>query len=639
MSEQVKKSDNLISDKANDFLKEAGVETSMHRLQATQPQCDFGLQGTCCQICNMGPCQIDPTGDGAEKGICGADADTIGAWNLARKIAAGAASQSEYCRDTIKLLLKFAESADADFKIKDTEKLFALAKEYEIPTEGYKASKLAMEVAKTLHSEFSQGDGFLKLLERAPQKRQSMWKEFGVAPSGINSEIVRLIDVASIGGGDNFKNVITHGIRTALADGWGSSMIAADLSDVLFPIHSPIRSQINESAICKDAVNIIICCESPVIYEAISAAANDPELIKLSEEKGARGIRLASIWSGSNNVLTYGNLPVVGNTLTLELPVLTGMADTVVIDANCAMPALSELASQYHTNFITTSSKYRFRGDIYLPFDVDHPLESAKQIVRVAVENFPNRDKTRLKLLGSEIISNFVSGFTPENLYRVFGGTYRRTYKPLNNAIIEGRIRGVAAIIGCNNPKIGQDNAYINLVQELIKGDVLVVQIGCAAIECAKAGLLSPEGAQYAGEGLREVCEAVGIPPVLHMGSCADTSRVLTLLCNMISEGGVGEDLGDIPVAAALPSWVSEKAVSIGFYLVASGIFTILGMPLPILGSQGLSNYLCGGIEEELGGRFAFEADPIKGARIMIDHINKKREALKLQPVLHKVTV
>lgn len=574
-----------------------------------------------------------------KKGVCGADADTIAAWKLARMIAAGAASQSEYCRDMINLLLKFAESADAGFKIKDTEKLFALAKEYEIPTNGCEASKLAMEVAKTLLSQFSQRDVFLKLLGRAPQKRQSIWQELGVAPSGINSEIMRLMDIASMGGGDNFKNVITQGIRTALADGWGSSMIASDLSDILFPIHSPIRSQINAGVICKDAVNIIVCCENPVLCEAISAAANDPELIKLSEEEGARDIRLASIWSGSNNVLTYGNFPVVGNMLSQQLPILTGMADAVVIDANCAMPALGELASQYHTKLITTSSKYRFRGDVHLPFDVDHPLESAKQIVRIAIENFPNRDKARLKPLGSGAVSNFVAGFTQENLYRVFGGTYRRTYKPLNNAIVEGRIRGIAAIIGCNNPKIGQGNVYIELVRELIKGDVLVVQIGCAAIECAKAGLLSPEGAQYAGEGLREVCEAVGIPPVLHMGSCTEAGRLIMLLCNMISEGGVGEDLSDIPVAAALPSWVSEKAISIGFYLVGSGISSVFGMPLPIFGSQGLSNYLCGGIEEELGGRLAFEADPIKGARIMIDHINKKREALKLQPVLHEVTV
>jgi carbon-monoxide dehydrogenase catalytic subunit len=270
----------------------------------------------------------------------------------------------------------------------------------------------------------------------------------------------------------------------------------------------------------------------------------------------------------------------------------------------------------------------------HIEFDEHHAMDAAKSIVRAAVENFPNRDKARVRTVGAGMSTGLVAGFTAENAFHFLGGRYRSTYRPLNNAIIEGRIRGLAGVVGCNNPNICQDYAHLEMTKELIKHDVLVVQTGCAAIACAKAGLLAPEGARFAGPGLQEVCEAVGIPPVLHLGACVDNSRILVALCNVINEGGLGEDLSDIPVAGAAPEWMSEKAIAIGFYVVASGIFTVFGTPHPVLGSRNLTDYICGGIEEDYGARFAFEEDPIKAAHLMIEHINKKRAALKLQPML-----
>ena len=269
-----------------------------------------------------------------------------------------------------------------------------------------------------------------------------------------------------------------------------------------------------------------------------------------------------------------------------------------------------------------------------MQFQEDDALSVAKRIVRLAIENFTNRDAAKVDI--PKVSEDMVAGFTAENTYRFLGGRYRATYRPLNNAIIEGRIRGLAGVVGCCNPNITHDYGNLTMVKELIKNDVLVVQTGCAALACAKAGLLKPEGAAMAGKGLREVCEAVGIPPVLHLGACVDNSRILTTLCNVIAEGGLGEDLSDIPVAGAAPEWMSEKAIAIGFYVVASGIFTVFGTPHPILGSQELTDYICGGMTEDYGACFAFEADPVRAAQLMIDHINKKREALKLRPMLYQ---
>ena len=184
-----------------------------------------------------------------------------------------------------------------------------------------------------------------------------------------------------------------------------------------------------------------------------------------------------------------------------------------------------------------------------------------------------------------------VAGFTTESINRELGGRYRGGYRPLNDGIMAGRIRGVAAVVGCDSPKVTMDQSHLDLVLELIRRDVLVAQTGCSAIACGKAGLLRPEAAmEYAGPGLREVCEAVGIPPVLHVGSCVDNSRLLTVCTEMVNEGGVGKDLSELPVAAAAPGWLSEKAIAIGFYAVASGLLTVLGSPFNILGSDAVTN-------------------------------------------------
>mgnify|MGYP001592324906 FL=1 len=218
----------------------------------------------------------------------------------------------------------------------------------------------------------------------------------------------------------------------------------------------------------------------------------------------------------------------------------------------------------------------------------------------------------------------------------MLGGTYRSTFKPLNDAIINGRIRGVAAIVGCDNPKVESGEAHSKLVKELIKNDVLVVQTGCSALACAKAGLLTPEAAmQFAGKGLKEICEAVGIPPVLHLGSCVDNTRILTACCEMVKEGGLGEGLDDLPIAGAAPEWMSEKAIAIGWYFVASGALVVFGTPFPVYGSPNMTKFVTEDVEKMTGGKWAFAQDPLQMAKIMIEHMDKKRKALNLRPMMY----
>jgi carbon-monoxide dehydrogenase catalytic subunit len=262
-------------------------------------------------------------------------------------------------------------------------------------------------------------------------------------------------------------------------------------------------------------------------------------------------------------------------------------------------------------------------------------VENATSLLESAIENFGNRDNANTYI--PDVAEDLVAGFTTESVFNFLGGTYRSTYRPLNDAIISGRLRGAAGVIGCSNPNVPFEEGHLKIVKELLANDVLVVSTGCNALTCAKHGLMQPEAAfEYAGKGIQEICQTVGIPPVLHMGACVDNSRILRVLSNIVAEGGLGDDISDLPAAGAAPEWMSEKAVSIGFYFVASGVYTVIGHPLPVMGAPELHKYLTEDIEQETGGKWVFELDHIEAAHKMIRHIDEKRKALKLRPPMYE---
>ncbi|MFH1038231.1 MAG: anaerobic carbon-monoxide dehydrogenase catalytic subunit [PVC group bacterium] len=611
------------------------VETSWQRLEDQQPQCGFGTLGVCCRLCRMGPCRIDPFGDGPQKGVCGATADVIAARNLIRMIAAGAAAHSDHGRDIAHTLLLAARGDAAGYSVKDEKKLRAVAGDIGIETAGKETGRIAEEVAEKLLAEFGRQGGELLFTGRAPEKRQKIWREEGLTPRGIDREIVEIMHRTHIGVDNDAENLIRQGIRASLGDGWGGSMIATELSDVLFRLPRPIRSRVNLGVLREDEVNIVVHGHEPTLSDIIVDAARDPELLKLAREKGAKGINLAGICCTANEILMRRGIPIAGNFLQQELAISTGAVELMLVDVQCIMPALGSLCQCYHTRLVSTSPKAKFPFAEHVEFRETEALAIAKKIVTMAVENFPNRQKKRV-FIPSERISGLVAGFTPENAFLFLGGKYRSTYRPLNDAIISGRLRGAAGVVGCNNPQMPHDANHVRIAKELLRHDVLVVATGCSAIGMAKAGLLQPEAAfTYAGRGLREVCEAVGIPPVLHLGSCVDCSRILITLCNILKEGGLGEDISDLPVAGAAPEWMSEKAVSIGFYFVSSGVYTVINPGFPVEGAPGTLELVTRGMEKLVGAAFAFEDDPIRSARLMIEHIDRKRKALKLAEVMY----
>ncbi|MFH0810145.1 MAG: anaerobic carbon-monoxide dehydrogenase catalytic subunit [Pseudomonadota bacterium] len=608
-----------------------GCQTVFDRARALKP-CPIGGEGNCCRICAMGPCRL--TREDA-RGVCGATRQTVAARNFARMVAAGTSAHADHARGVCELFIAAAEGeAQGFFHVKDEAKLRALAEGLEIKSEGRTIPEVAREVGERLRAEFGRQGGEVVLLRRAPAKRLARWRELGIAPRGIDREVVELLHRTHMGVDQDYRSLLLAAARCSLADGWGGSMISTDLQDVLFGTPKPTLGNVNLGVLKENAVNIIVHGHEPALAEMLVVAAREPQAQEAARAVGAEGgVSLCGMCCTAAEVLMRHGIPHAGNFLMQELALVTGAVEAMVLDIQCEMQSLAEVAKCYHTRLITTSPKARIEGVEHVEFSERRGLEVARDIVRRAIENFPKRGRVEIPPEKSPA----VVGFSAEAIAYMLGGSFRASYKPLAENIINGRIRGLAGVVGCNNARVAHDSVHLGLVRELIKNDVLVLSTGCAAIAFGKAGLLAPEAAALAGEGLRSVCEAVGIPPVLHMGACVDNSRILTAATMLLAEGGLGEDLSDLPVAGAAPEWMSEKAVAIGQYFVASGIFTVFGASWPTSGSEHACRFLFEESAKLFGGRFAWERDAQKMARAMLAHIDERRVALGIDKARERV--
>jgi carbon-monoxide dehydrogenase catalytic subunit len=607
---------------ARQMLRKAereGIETAWDRLEQQTPHCNFGESGVCCRICTMGPCRISKK---APLGVCGADADVIVARNFGRFLAGGAAGHSDHGRDCIEAFYAVAHGETEDYQIKDENKMLRIAQELGVATEG----RELLEVAKDLADEFQESFGTKRetvaFIGRVPEKQQQSWKKLGIMPRGVDREITEMMHRTHMGCDNDAANTLLQGARMCLGDGWAGSMIATEISDILFGTPSPRKAQVNLGVLKADQVNILVHGHNPIVSEKIMEAVNDPEMIALAKEKGAAGINLAGLCCTGNELMMRQGIPMAGNHLMTELAIVTGAVELIVVDYQCIMPSLVQVGNCYHTKMITTADKARFTGAQHVKFAMDNGMEQARKVVRMAIERYPLRNPDRVEIPKSPV--DIMTGFSNEALLEALGGSLT----PLVDAIKAGKVRGAVGIVGCNNPKYQHDYCNVNLARELIKKDILVIVTGCVTTAAGKAGLLVPEAIEQAGEGLKEICGALGIPPVIHMGSCVDNARILQLAALLANEIGVA--ISDLPLAASSPEWYSEKAATIGTYAVASGIYTHLGHPPNITGSPIVTNLALGGLDDLVGACFGIESDPFKAADMIDERIKLKRKGLGL---------
>lgn len=624
------KSANEQAEKIIEWGEEHGLTTCFERAERLKP-CPIGETGACCKVCHMGPCRL--VGKDAEetaRGVCGATLSTVAARNIVRMIAAGTAAHSDHARDMAMTLLAAATGEAKDFKITDVKKLYRVAEILGIEFgNGKPVNDVAKEVALKFLEDFGRQKGELNYVKRAPQKTQERWKKYGITPRGIDREVVEAMHRTSVGVDHDPDHLLSHGLRTALADGWGGCMISTDITDILFGTPRPVKAEASFGIFKEDEVNLVVHGHEPSLAEMIVDVSCEPELLEYAKSKGAKGINLGGMCCTANEVLMRHGIPTAGGFTNQELGIMTGLVDAITVDVQCIMPAIAEISKKFHTKVITTSPKAMIPGAIHVEYDEHKAREIARQIVKIAIENFPNRKKE-----GSHITEKFpiIAGFSHEYIEYMQGGRWRASFRPLNDAIIAGRIRGVVGLAGCDNPRVPSTGIHRFLAIELIKNDVLIVSTGCGSAACGTAGYLTPENAlENAGPGLREVCEAIGIPPILHLGACVDNSRILTIASAMAAEGGLSDEIGGMPAVGIAPEWMSEKAIAIGCYFAASGVPVIFGGESPVGASAEVTRIMTEVWFERFKGALHFEPDPEKMLALALDYIDKARAALKLR--------
>jgi len=579
----------------------------------------------------MGPCQII---DGVEGmiGVCGATADTVASRNFARIVAAGTAAHTDHAREMVRGFIETAKG-DGPHQIKDVDKLMRLARIFDIATEDREVNAIALELGEKALAEFGkQDDTPLSMLKRAPAKRQEVWKRLGIAPRGVDREVVEMMHRTHMGVDQEYHNIMLQASRCALADGWGSSMLSTELTDIMFGTPVPIRATVDLGVLKPDQVNVTVHGHEPLLAEALCIAASDLEILDLAKKAGAKGINLAGVCCTGNEILMRRGIPVAAGFVQQEMALATGAIEAMVVDVQCIMQSVGEIAKSFHTDIITTNYRAKMPEGVHIQFDEHDALNSAKRILKHAIGNYKKRGAFYIP---EQSKLDVVVGFSHETINYMLGGRFRASYRPLNDNIINGRIRGVAAIVGCDNFKLN-DEAHEIIARELIKNNILVLATGCAATGLGRAGLARPEAAEFCGESLAEVCETVGMPPVLHMGSCVDNSRILIAATEMVREGGLGDDISDLPAIGTAPLWMSEKAVAIGQYFVASGAQVVF-QNLPTSGAKKFNSYLLEGIKNSVGANWNVASEPLEIAKLMIERIEAKRDALGINKKKERV--
>lgn len=616
-----------------DRAEALGIETGIHRLESQQPQCAFGQLGTCCRMCYMGPCRIDPFGEGAIKGVCGATADTIVCRNLLREEVGGASSHVGHARHVVLAFKKMLEGK-APYSISDRNKLVEVASGLGIKFDGKSDKEIAIEVADKALEDLSRQDGepmnWLKL--RAPKREFEMWGNLGLLVSNAHNEIEEAMHRTSMGNDADPINLLLSCLRIGLVDGYAGLSMATDFQDIMFGTPQVRTVKVNMGVLEKDKVNIAMHGHNPVLSEKILEWAS--KLEDEAKKAGAQGINVVGVCCTGNELTMRHGVPMAAHNLQSEIILLTGAVDAMIVDMQCIWPSTTKVAECFHTKIVTTEPFVKIPGATHVNFEPEHADEEAKKIVRMSIDAFKER-KGEDVVIPKEKSVGFV-GFSVEAILDVLKKIDSSDpLKPVIDNIVSGNIYGAVGFAGCPSIKLRDTAMTENMAKELLKNNVLIVTTGCTAHICAQAELMDSTATdKYCGEGLKAVLHALGkaagldvpLPPVWHMGSCVDNARIATLLGALANRLGV--KVSQLPVAGSAPELVQEKAISIGTWLLALGLLVHIAPSPRILGSPVAAKVLTQDLEGITGGKVYVELDPVKAAAGILSHIGQKRKAL-----------
>ncbi len=603
--------------------EQLGIDTTFDRFDKQQPQCNFGLAGICCKICNMGPCRITQKG---KKGVCGADADLIVARNLLRAAAAGAAQHGMHARELM-LELMWAAEGKLDAPLLGEQKILATAKNFGIATDGREVKDVAYDLAKALLDDLSSPDPshVYKTAEVcAPPDRVKLWKDLDLMPISAYHEVFEAYHKTAVGTDSDWRSIMEHFLRCGLAFCFTGVAGASIATDSLFGVGDRVTSKVNIGALKKGYVNIAVHGHLPLLVKEIVKCGQTEEMINLAKAKGAKGIRFYGICcSGLSAMYRYDGVIPLSNAVSAELVLMTGALDLWVADVQDVFPAIMDVAKCYRTTVVTTSSSARLPGAERMEFDRHHSnigeaKELARKIVLRGIESFEDRKGIPVYIPPYEITAEV--GFSAEYIGRRFGG-----FGPIAEALKDGRILGIVNMVGCNNPKVPYERCIADVAKVLIQNNVLVLTNGCASYPLMKLGYCAKDASQLAGEKLRGFLEP-DLPPVWHVGECIDNTRSSGIMAGIA--GALGQKLPDMPYAFTSPEWSNEKGIDAALAFRLLGITSYHCVEAQIFGSKNVIEFLKQGTEETLGSHMVVNADPVKLGEQIVADMKEKRKKL-----------
>jgi carbon-monoxide dehydrogenase catalytic subunit len=604
-------------------MAEIGIETTFDRFDAQKPHCGFGLAGTCCKNCHMGPCRITPK---SPKGVCGADAHLIVARNILRWTAAGVAAHGARGREVM-LALKGAADGALDLPILGPEKVVATARAFGIFDAAKTVKDLAGEIAMILLDDLCRTlPGPHRTLEAmAPPERLQVWRELDILPIGAYHEVFEALHRTTTGTDGDWENVARQMLRCGLAFAWSSVVGSAIAMDCLYGLPKRSRISTNLGAISEDTVNIAVHGHSPVLVAAIVRAARQSGLLEEAKDAGAATIRLYGICcSGHSALAKFGDVTPLTNAVGAELALATGALDLWVADVQDVFPGIMDVAACFHTRVVTTSDSTRLPGAEHLAFDhhhsnLDQADTLAERIIRRGIQAYGERQSGKVFIPQARMEAEV--GFSVENILATFGNG-----DTLLEHLKNGRIRGVVNLVGCNNPKVVYEEAVVKVADELIAHDVLALTNGCAAYALLKLGFCLPEGLAGAGPGLNAALTPHKLPPVWHMGECLDNARASAFFRAIANVAD--EPLKRLPLAFSSPEWSNEKGIgaALGFRLL--GLNSYHCITPPVAGSDKVARFIYEDTRELLGAVMVVDQDPVALARRIVADFDERRAAL-----------
>lgn len=606
-------------------MDQLGVDTAFDRFDSQQPQCGFGLAGTCCKICNMGPCKITAK---SPRGVCGADADLIVARNLLRSAAAGVSQHGMHGREMI-LMLKWAAEGKLDVPIIGKYKVYEIAKKLGIKTKYRKFNNIAIDVANVLLEDLSRSEaGENQIIKAAAsEERQKVWKDLDIIPISAYHEVFEAYHKSGNATDGDWESIMKQFLRCGLAFTFSGVVSTSIATDALLGVGDRVTSKVNVGALEKGYVNIAVHGHLPVLVKEIVKAGQTKKYIDLAKSKGAKGIKFYGVCcSGLSAMYRYEGVIPLSNAVGAELVIGTGALDLWVADVQEVYPSIMDVARCFKTTVITTHDSTRLPGAEHIGYDHEHSNISetkdiANRIIERAIESYESRQGIPVFIPKHEVTAEV--GFSVEYLVKKYG-----SFKPLADAIKSGQIKGIVNIVGCNNPKVMYEKAILDVCDVLLKNDILILTNGCASFPMLKMGYCQTSDFAYSkcGEGLRSFLKEGDMPPVLHVGECIDNTRSTGIFAGIAAE--FGRPLKDLPYAFSSPEWSNEKSIDAALGFRLNGISSYHCVEAPIYGSAKVIEFLKEGTKKTLGSAMVVDVNPISlGERIVAD-INAKREAL-----------